>query len=259
MKWTESAMGVAQFVQLLVTIGLAILGFMLTRQQSQSNEAIAQIETQLKVKQDDRAATESVEKVRFQLFGHVSQTLEKKENSGKQVLAAKALVVSLLRDDDPLRIGLLEALATDANPETKMVLDKVTAQEREYRAQEDAVVGVVSALQKKNAGVSAKSLHGYLVDVFYCEKDAAVQKSRAGVVEDFLKGESIKSRGRLLAESVNSSPGMRVSGLQIRYNDDELGVAQELQALLARGEKWKFTLRQVKQPTPNYLSVFLCS
>lgn len=260
MNWTvDGAMRLGQLLQLLVTVGLAVLGYMITRQQNEFNEAITQIETQLKLKQENRAESESIEKLRFQLFTQVTATLEKKENTERQSLAAKALVVSLLRYDDPLRIGLLEALTTAADPQTKEKLEKVTSQERAYRAEDDAVGSVVDALQRERAGQPGNALQGYLVDVFYCAKDEQRFRKPAAALGQALKDEAIKFRLRVLEDTVNASPGMRVSGYQLRYNDDELKLAQQLQAKLKSLGQGDFTLRQVRQSTPNYLSVFLCS
>lgn len=135
----------------------------------------------------------------------------------------------------------------------------MTSQERAYRAEEDAVSSVVDALKQEGAGPSRHALQGYLVDVFYCARDEQRFREPAEALGQALKQESIKSRLRVLQDSVNASPGMRVSGYQLRYNDDELRLAQQLQAKLKSLGHGEFTLRQVKQPTPSYLSVFLCN
>jgi hypothetical protein len=259
MPWTtQGAMGIAQLLQLIVTIILAALGFWLNGQQQSFNQSISQIEADLKLKQDERAAAESLEKLRFQLFAHVSASLEKKDNAAQQQQAAKALVVSLLRDDDLLRVGLLEALSAQAAPAVKQELEQVASQEREYRTQQDAVDNVVKALSRHPDAASAKTAKGYLVDVFYCANNADALKPRAQAVAAYLKSRAINIRIRPLVDTVNASPGMRVSGLQLRHNDDELQIAQDLRKLLAEGGQGDFALRQIKQYTPNYLSVFLC-
>lgn len=259
-KLTEQMSSGLQVVQLLVTIGLAVLGYQLNREAEVSKQTISRIETDLKVKQDNRAATEAAEKLRFQLFTEVSNSLEK--GNPKQQQAAQALVTALLEEGDELRKGLLQALSVGAAPSVKEEFQRVVDQEIEYASQQEeslrAALATAASAAAGTAPASGSSFKPYYVDVFYCEKDADAFKPRAQALVTYLQARTARSRLRMLAESLNASPGMRVSGLQLRYNSDELRVAQDLKKDLAQGEQGDFTLKQIKSPTPNYLSLFVC-
>lgn len=256
MSWKEAIAGALQSIQLVVTIVLAVLGFQLNREAELSKQTISRIETNLKVKQDDRAAIEAGEKLRFQLFTEVSKSLEK--GNPQQQQAAQALVTALLEDGDDLRKGLLLALSVGAAPSVKQEFQRVVDQEIAYADQQEESLraATVAAATAVTTGPSYKP---YFVDVFYCEKDGETLKPRAQELVTFLQSRTARSRLRLLAESLNASPGMRVSGLQLRYNSDELRVAQDLKRDLAQGKQGDFTLKQIKSPTANYLSVFVCA
>lgn len=266
-----TGMGTLQVVQLLVTIVLAVATFWFNRSneenkqafaksQEEFNQSIKRIETDLKLKQDDRAVHQSIESLRITLFTHVSTVLDKEKNVDGQRLAARSLVTSLLETDDQLRIGLVQALAegaTEKPAQTK--LNQTVANETEFRSQEAA--SLAEAL--KLAGTPAKPadiLKTYVVDVFFCEKDGTALVSKATQVKATVEKSTAEPRPvRKLYESVNASPGFRVSQLQIRHTTDELPAAMTLQMQLRKENHGDFALRLVKKVTPNYLSVFVCN
>lgn len=259
-----------QVIQLAVTVALAILTFRLNQNQNEFaqkvtisqdyfKQQITSIETALKLKQDERAAEEANEKLRFQLFLHVVSVLDKKENAEQQRLAGRSLVTSLLDTEDNLRIGLLQALSGDPKTQAGQKINSTVENELNFRAQEDA-----SQVAAKEAGTTSLSTQGsplrkYVVDVFTCERDGSAFKEKAAEVVAFLSNSTAQSRLRILYDSINSSPGYRVSKFQLRYTSDEQTDAETLRKLLLNGQKGGFSLRLVKNSTPNYLSIFLCS
>jgi hypothetical protein len=270
-------LGALQVVQLMVTIVLAIFAFHLDQRtqstdslvkrldqdlkerQEAFKQAIGRIETELKVKQDERAAQEVAEKLRFQLFTHVSGAIDKKENSGRQQLAARALVVSLLDTDDPLRLGLIQALTQGADPSVQGKIEETAKDEQAFRVQEETAEAAAAKAAATASDASKGPLQKYIVDVFTCEKDGDALKPHARQVIDYLKPRAAEIRSRVLYSSVDSSPGFRISKPQIRHTPDELAMAQDLRKLLLDGRQGDFVLRGVKKNTPNYLSVFVCN
>lgn len=252
---TSKLMSSLQVVQLAVTVGLAVLGFQLNREAESARRAIEQIETQLKVRQDERAAQEGAERLRFQLFGHVSTAIEKKDS--RQQEAARALVIALLTVEDPLRGGLIEALSAQADAALKPTIERVAAQERAFREQQATLKATVRQAVAAAPRGEDSALARYYIDIFHCQNDPAL-KARADAIEKALQGQTARARLRPFADSVNASPGYRVSGLQVRYNVGEEQVAEALKRRLETAGGGEFALQQVTTDTPNYLSVFVC-
>jgi hypothetical protein len=266
----SGAMGALQVIHLLVTIVLAVATFWFNwsneqdkrafaQKQEDFNQSIKRIETDLKLKQDERTAHQAVEALRITLFTHVSTVLEKEKSADRQRLAARSLVTSLLETEDQLRIGLVQALAESATDKpAQKELNATVANETEFRSQEAASLAEAIKLAGA-AGNPPSALKSYVVDVFTCEKDGGALVNRATQVKAALDSIAKPRPLRVLFESVNASPGFRVSGLQIRHTPDELAAAEALRAELKKANQGDFTLRLVKKVTPNYLSVFVCN
>lgn len=255
-KQATSVMTWLQALQLAVTIALAVLGFFLNRSTEEARQAIAELDSQLRLRQEERALQESAERLRFQLFGHVSSAIEKKNEQHQ--LAAKALVTSLLKLDDPLRQGLLEALRLEATGAAKSALEDVARAERLYQAEQQSVTALV-ANPAQPAPTASRALLTYAVDVFYCAGgDESVRKGHAESLAAALQNKVQRTRVRAFAQSLNASPGYGVTGTQIRYNKEERAVAEELHAALKEAGNADYLLREVSQWTPSYLSVFVC-
>lgn len=252
-----SAMGVLQAVQLIVTLVLAVLGFMLNKSSGDAKDRLAEIESQLKLKQEERASAEAADKLRIQLFEHVMTAIEKGQPN--QRLAAKTLLTSFLKPEDDLRTGLLIALATDAEPEVKKELQTVVDQDRKYLEQEAEVKNTVARAPAVAPAAGGGAVARYYVDVFYCEAGGEAYRTRAESIVKLLGTRTARSRLRVLPETLNQSPGMRVSSLQVRYNGSEADVARELSRLLAGEQQGDFTPTEIRTATPNYLSVFVCA
>lgn len=249
--------GSLQLLQLAVTIMLAVLGFMLNKSSTEARDRLAVIEGDLKQKQEDRAAAEAADKLRIQLFEHVMAAIEKGQPN--QRLAAKTLLTSFLKPEDELRTGLLIALATDAEPGVKQALQTVVEQDRRYLEQEAEVKTTAAQAPAVAPATGGGALARYYVDVFYCEVGGDAWRQRADAIVKLLATRTARSRLRVLPETLNQSPGMRVSSLQVRYNGNEADVARELSRLLATAQQGDFTPTAIRTATPNYLSVFVCA
>jgi hypothetical protein len=256
---SSSLMPALQGVQLIVTVILAIAGFGLTRDTEQFRQSIATIEGNIKQRQEERAEQESREKLRFQVFGHVAAAIEK--GDPKQQQAATALVTSLLKADDPLRLGLIGALRAGAEPSRRPAIEKVALEEARFATDEAAIASTVTRLRNDTKATGAKPALGtYLIDVFYCAGTTqTAREQHARKVEQRLRTEGKTIRLRLLTTELNASPGYGVVGLQVRHDDDERADAMALIELLRAADLGAFEPKQVRTPTPGYLSVFVCS
>lgn len=243
-------------INTVVLIVLSVIGGWINWNTNVANEGIARVESELKVKQEQRASVEDIRDLKFKLFEKVSEAIEKAD--ANQQLAAKALVVSLLEKDDDLRLGLLEVLTSRAAPAAKERIEKTSQEENVFSSQEKSIsTDVAAALASSNAAGPA-SIKGYFVDVFYCES-ADANLGQANKIQEELKSYVATARSRLLPASVNSAPGMRVSGLQIRHGSDESVVARSLKQVLEKAGLGDFELKLVRTPTKNYLSAFVCN
>lgn len=258
-KAGPTVLGGLQATQLAVTVVLAVLGFQLNREAEDSKQSIARLEAGIKQRQEDRVADQGADNLRVVLFEQVSKAIASKDE--RQVRAAQALVTALVPAEEPFRVGLLQALETNAPPGVKGDLGQTVQREREFLTlQRDIDADVAQARAGATKGPAASATRAYLIDIFHCEggSTAAARLEMARRIEAALRGQVAQTRLRAWGESLNASPGYGVVGLQIRHNDDEVGAATVLAALLKAQLSLSFSLRRVSTPTPGYLSVFAC-
>lgn len=96
------------------------------------------------------------------------------------------------------------------------------------------------------------------IDIFYCQATSSVTKPLADTVARLKENELGRWRVRPLSETVNASPGYRVSDNVIRHNEDELSIARNLADDAKAKLGVHFRLQQVSYSTPGYLSAFIC-
>jgi hypothetical protein len=246
-----------QGLQILVTVALAVAGYQLSQTTQASQQAVLRIEADIKQRTEARLLDESQDKTRLLLFEQVSKSIASPD--GRQRLAAKALVTTLVPATDPYRAGLLGALELDAPAGVREPLQQAAASERTFLAGEQAKAQEIREAQK-TPSKAASPLQGFLVDVFHCTGVPGAEGllKQAQLIRTRLSEQSLRTRLRPWSESLNASPGYGVRGSQLRHNNDELPVARTLAALLQQQTSLAFTLRPVATPTPNYLSVFVC-
>lgn len=176
------------------------------------------------------------------------------------------LVLSMASDN--LKEPFTQALAIQVQaPELKREVDKAAA----YFQQDAESRLAVAAVQAPAAppGQGRNPLATLKIDLFYCEQDNdndALRK-KAEELADAMKLAGAGSwRVRSLPQSINQVPGMMVRSPQVRFNvqENEFAAAKSLSELMQREVQSRyrvsasFDTKQVRTPTPGYLSVFLC-
>lgn len=244
-------------LQIGVGILLAVAAGYSAWQMNIAEKSLKDTERSLKTRESDRkdseetrANRESIEKKQLMVYEAVVKSLE--SGDPKRQSVSKALVTSML--EDPLRTELLTVLTISASPEIKREAQATLAQESTFRAEER----VIHTQPKKTSSGWAD----WDFDIFWCERSGDVAKAQAEKIKKQLEDEGAKGRlrVRLLPESINSRPGYQHTGYVIRYNIGEESQSNQLKSL---GDKFvgpaaSFLLSISNQPTPWYLSAFVC-
>jgi hypothetical protein len=254
--------GVLAKLNLAVTLVLAVVAGLTKFAADRADERVKQLDAKLKEQeatlrdiQERRAERESVQKVQIEVYQQVVTSLEKNRPEMQRVAAA--LVTSLL--DEPLRGGLLNALATTAEPSIAQKVRETLTSENVFRRDES-----VTAQPEVEDKVRPKSFSWEDVDydVFWCERSGEAAKRMASRIVAQLKEEGARGRlrVRMLPDSINARPGYQHSGFVIRMNPGEELQASQLKrvcdaALTGAGT---FHLSLSAQNTPWYLSAFVC-
>jgi hypothetical protein len=244
-------------LNIVLTMGLAVLGFWMNHNAQQQRQALESIQTQLASSRDLREERASREQLRFQLFDKVSVSL--REGNPEHIAAARTLVESLLSTMEPaesdLRVGLLRTLAIRAPDDQREALK----QEEVFR-QYHQELREKALLWSKELETSRDKLSAYRLDLFFCSGTGATAfKERAEGLARQLEGQVKAVKVRELAPSINASPGYGLTQTEIRFEDDgEATAARQLQQLLSANAAQPLPLRPVRTATPMYLSVFVC-
>jgi hypothetical protein len=98
-------------------------------------------------------------------------------------------------------------------------------------------------------------------DIFWCTTGGKPAEGQAQKLAEHIKRDlkpTARVRVRRLPESINAGPGYRISGYVIRQNADEDQAAAygEQSGREALGVNFLRSLSM--QPTPGYLSLFIC-
>lgn len=249
--------GLLTKANLVVTILLAVLTaysrMAAEKAEAELKERMQLLEARLKESQEKRAERESVQKVQLEVYQQVVTSLEKNQPQMQKV--ASALVTNVL--DEPLRSGLLQALAAEGGAEVSGIAQRTLR----FLDDERAVAQPAQPAQLARAAGSTVKWEDVDYDVFWCEEagDAARQVAARMVAK--MKGEGAKGRlrVRILPKAINARPGYQVTGYQVRANAGEEPQAGALKGVgdvvLGRPE---FQIVPSDQPTPWYLSAFVC-
>jgi hypothetical protein len=260
---TSAGSGWLPRVNLVVTIALTVVAG-LTKYAADRAEAriqgleelLKKQELLLKDAQDKRAERESVQKVQLEVYERVVTSLEKKQPELQRV--ASVLVTNVL--DEPLRGGLLQALEVAGAPEVRSEVRRTLVGESRFR-EDEAVLAHADPAPPAPQGRSF-SWEDIDYDVFWCERsgDPAHRIAEAIVAKMRDEGAKGRLRVRLLPDSINARPGYQHAGYVVRLNAGEEKQAAELKRVgdAVLGKAGEFRASYSAQPTPWYLSAFVC-
>lgn len=243
----------ATIVVPVVTTATGVLALVL-------NNSVSKFEGKLKEREVDRAdaterrlVVEQQAQVHLQVYDAVMKSLDSSDVRKQKV--ATSLVVAMLKADDAMRIGLLDVLKNEAAVEVQKQASVALDETKKFVTEQETVAPVTTA--------SLDQWTSYNLDIFWCTANGSSARDGAARIKDALQQAGAKGRLRVreFSDSINSSPGYRISGLAIRRETTEEGVAQAIkkiadQAYGSQGEGFQLTLST--QGTPGYMGLFVC-
>lgn len=214
------------------------------------NFSVRNVEAELNKAKDQREERESLQSFDLKIYDKVVASLETADPKKQRV--AKALVVVMASPD--LRENLLSVLEEAGTDTVRAEVAKIIAQENAFKAGEQALPAAPAERNDETDWTA------YNYDIFWCEKSGEGARAFAQRVKAALKKRGAKGRIRIreLPASVNARRGYQISGYVIRANENEIEIADNLKArgfdILGR----EFAITFSGQPTPLYLSAFIC-
>lgn len=239
-------------INVVVTILLAIVTGWSKFKLDDIGARVMERESERKDMELIRINRESQEKKQLTIYDAVVKSLETDDPKRQKV--AMALVTSMLDLDNPLRAELLAVIGGSGSPEIKVEAKRTLSNENLFQTQTNAPV-------EQRTGTSF-NWEDFDYDIFWCESSGGKAEQTANSIVARLKSEGAKGRlrARLLPDSINARPGYQHSGYVVRFNNGEEKQANELvrvgNSLLQEGSS--FTASLSGQPTPWYLSAFVC-
>jgi hypothetical protein len=249
-------------INLAVTILLALLAGWSKYQLDSTEKTLKVVESKVMERDSERKDAEqariereSHEKKQLTIYDAVVKSLE--TNDQKRQKVATVLVTVML--EDPLRTELLTVLRESGTPDIKREAQQTLEKENTFRAEASI------ALSPRAGGGGASpnfNWENFDYDIFWCENSGARAKAIAEKIMAELKAEGAKGRlrTRLLPDSVNAKQGYQHSGFAVRYNSGEERQSEQLMRVGDKvlDAKGAFTSSLSAQPTPWYLSAFVC-
>ncbi len=186
--------------------------------------------------------------LKIQMYGEVKDAITK--NDEKLQNAVLLLVNEMLADDSLFREQLITILLTSPNVKesVRKNQEKIQSKAEEFKIEEKQI-----------------STDIFIIDVFFIEDIIAESKPRAEKMVNMLNrelGENYQVRLRRLPMNINARSSYRISANEIRYENEETQLAQNILRLIMIYNIFELEqprLRQIKseKKTPNYLSIFV--
>ena len=212
-------------------------------------------DAKIRASEEQRKQHESDAQLTFKLYEEVKSALLAEKNPEKQQLIALKLVEEMA--SEPFKTRLITVIR-DATPLAGVKEKASTA----------AYVSESKALEVRPAEPPAKAVatanrasvwSNWDFDFFWCEDSGDKGKQEAYealAIKD--SGASGRWRVRMLPNSINAQSGYGISGYQVRINPNERDVGNKLKSSLASASTSNrdYVIREVKNPTPYYVSVF---
>jgi hypothetical protein len=236
---------------ILVPLITAITAVMVLFLNNSVNKANLAIDGRLKELASQREERESIQDFNLKIYEIVIGSLE--TGDLQQQEAAKAFVVVMV--DEPLRASLLSVLEQGGEPQIQQDVGQILEEEGKFKAEN---VELVPPNQKQRF-----NWEDWDYDIFWCTSSGSSAEFQANQIKDALLSEGAEGRIRVreLPDSINARSGYQIRGYAIRKNSGEDNQAAALKGLaestleLSDGT---FTIGLSTQPTPWYISAFIC-
>jgi len=211
------------------------------------------------------AAIEQKEEDRQRIMAVYNEVIGALTADEKRQLAASALVQFYIKgdnaDEQQLKAGMLNLLHREAvSPAVKAETANAI-----FAVQESSVAPPPPAPASTQPSAELRSVK---IDVFWCEgADARAERSAQNVTAILTPLSNGRVRTRILPAAINARSGYSASGVEIRPDASEVGLAQTVEGKIAKQliadgviqEQTNIAIKPVGgRPTPDYLSVFIC-
>ncbi len=227
-----------------------------------SNQEVILKEQEAKIRASEelRKQHESDAQLTFKLYEEVkSALLAEKDPEKRQLIALKLVeelasesfktrLITVIRDATPIA-GIKEKASTAAYASESNELAARPAEPPPIKAS-------VTAVSNKTSTWSNLDF-----DFFWCESSGEKAKQEAFEALTIKDAAATgRWRVRMLPNSINAQSGYGISDYQVRINQDEQEIGSRLKASLASVSPAgrDFVIREVRNPTPYYVSVFFC-
>jgi hypothetical protein len=237
-----------------VTAVTGILAFSLSNSVSKFEAKLKERDATRQDAAEVRLVSEQQAQMHLQVYDAVMKSLDTDDPRKQKV--ATSLVVAMLNPDDSMRLGLLEVLTKQASGEVKAQASTALEESRQYVTQQQS-------LSHLTTPPSVDDWTSYNLDVFWCAANGPTARDGANRVLNALQQAGSKGRLRIreFGDSINASPGYRISGLAIRREASEESVAQAVKKIADSGYGSGgdgFQLTSSTQGTPGYVGLFVC-
>lgn len=199
---------------------------------------------------EQRAAEQRAQMdVDLRVYEYAVSALGKDGSTQQQVLAVG--LVEELVSNRGLRLKLLRVLRDQGKGDAPKAAAFAQEQSSVEKQPEDAAPTPVDSARPSWRSVN--------FDIFYCETSAS-QKLAADRLASAMhdRGTSGRIRVRLLPAVVNQRPGYEVHGYQIRPEESERAVAEEMLKEMSAALPAHLDVLPSGMSTPNYISIFFC-
>lgn len=217
------------------------------------NKKLSELDLVIRESKELREERESNQKFNLRIYDIVSESLEQKDEKKQE--AAKAFIVVMV--DEPLRTSLLSVLEQGAEPAVQKKINKILAAETQFNEQ------LAELPQKQADSQPSYTWEAWDFDIFWCSSSGEKARNQARLIAEQLLAEQAQGRIRVreLPASKNAQSGYKAAGYEIRRNSNEVEVAEALAKLgnlVLQADKINFNFRTTTQPTPWYVSTFIC-
>lgn len=194
--------------------------------------------------------------LRFKIYDEVKDVLY--DSASKKQDAVRIIISVMLADDSSYRSQMETLLLRNPLADTAVVRNiiKENVAVTTFLAESDS-------LSKKQT-VSPTSTIGselFRIDVFYLNDVKDAYRIADKVVNQLTQRyPNYDIRKRSLPSSINARKGYRITSNQIRFDENEVGIAQDIQKILIDSKIFSLQnpqLSKVRNETKNYVSVFV--
>jgi len=217
------------------------------------NKKLSELDLVIRESKEQREERESNQKFNLRIYDIVSESLEQKDEKKQE--AARAFIIVMV--EEPLRTSLLSVLEQGAEPAVQKKINKILSEETQFNEQ------LAELPQKVTDSQPSYAWEEWDFDIFWCSTSGEKARDQARLIAEQLLAEQARGRVRVreLPASKNAQTGYKAAGYEIRRNSNEIEVAEALAKLGNRAlqaEKIHFNFRTTTQPTPWYISTFIC-